>query len=73
MLLNLDRILTLSADKTAAMEASDTQKMMILLSARAQKVKMNYYWNLWMQATRTKMTQRTVKVKRKMSCLKETG
>lgn len=39
---------------------------------RAQKVKMNY-WILWMQATQTKMTERTVKVKRKMSCLKETG
>ena len=69
-----ERILTLSAAKTAATEDSDTrQKMMMSVSARAQKVKMNYYWNLGMQATQTKMIQRTTKVKGKMSCLKGPG
>ena len=30
---------------------------MMSVSARAEKVKMNYYLNLGMQATQTKMTQ----------------
>ena len=38
---------------------------MMSVSARTQKVKMNYYWNLGMQATQTKMIQRTAKVKSK--------
>ena len=51
-----------------------SQKMMLSwVPARTKKVKMNYYWNLGMQATQTKMIQRTAKVKRKMSCPKGPG